>query len=81
MKQADAHKEHLKLYEQDVTKGILRQMDPKEIFKGINIDDPLNHGDSKGKKDKSQSAAPFKTFVELQKYLFMKPIEKNEELR
>lgn len=78
-KQAEAHKELLKLYDKDVTRGILRRMDPKVIFEGINFDDPLGHGDKK-QKDGSPSQAPFKTFIELQKYLFLKPIEKNEEI-
>ena len=54
----------------------MRQMDPKEIFKGMNFKDPLGLLD---KKDSSPSQAPFRTFTELQKYLFLKPIEKNEE--
>ena len=51
-------------------------MDPKEIFKGINFNDPLDLLD---KKDSSPSQAPFRNFTELQKYQFLKPIEKNEE--
>lgn len=76
-KQAFAHRELLSKYEKDITKGIMRQMDPKVIFKGVDFDDPLDLKDKKGKNN--NSTLPFNTFMELQRYLFLKPIEKNEE--
>lgn len=72
-----AHKILLEKYDNDVTRGILRRMDPKVIFEGFNFDDPLGLGDKNGTPDPKK--APFRTFIELQKYLFLKPIEKNEE--
>ena len=81
-KQVFAHKELLSKYENDITKGIMKQMDPKVIFKDVNFDDPLDLNEKKKKDSKNVTAptiAPFYTFMELQRYLFLKPIEKNEE--
>ena len=72
-------------YEKDVTNNILKQLNLKEIFKDVNFGDPLAEDirlskDSsvkveEGGSKKAPVAAPFKSFVELQKYLFMNPLK------
>ena len=63
-KQASAHKELIDKYDKEVTKGIIRQMDPKIIFKGMDFDDPLDLKDKKDEKkkkgkNKDVTPAPF----------------------
>ena len=55
----------------------MRQMDPKEIFRGMNFDDPLNLKNERG--NSPTKILPFRNFNELQRYLFLKPLEKHEE--
>ena len=77
--QIEKLEEFKQLYEKDVTNNVLKQLNVKETFKDINFGDPLADPNAKEEGENGQKkapvAAPFKNFVELQKYLFLNPLK------